>query len=349
MKAQIRGSRNAVYYLAVAISVLSVVLIAAGALVTSTGSGDAIPDWPTSYSSLVPAQLAGGVLIEWVHRAIAGVLVLLVATLTLLLALSDQPKAVKILGAVVFFSVLAQAVLGGLRVLVVSNEKVQKATLTVFGLPEPEVGRIAFGVAHAILAQIVLGFAVAIALLTKPHNRSQLQTKPSSTVVFISGLVVGLIVVQLIIGAIMRHTNSGLIIPDFPTSFGKLFPPFGNLPFDAGNHGIMTYNEFAFRVAVNFAHRLNGFLIALAVVSLFCMVSRIPSLKGSPLHSLAMVQLGLTLLQVFLGGLTVWSELSVPVTVAHVSIGAILMAISTLVFLLSLLPERSRLIGIKPE
>lgn len=339
MKTKIQGSRNAIYNLAVAVSVLIVVLIAAGALVTSTGSGDAIPDWPTSYGSLVPAKLAGGVLIEWVHRAIAGVLFLLVATLTLLLALSDQPKAVKISGAIVFASVLTQAVLGGLRVLVVSNEKVQEATLTVFGLPEPEVGRIAFGVAHATLAQIVLVFAVAIALLTKPHNRSQLQTKPPSTVVFVSGLIVSLIAVQLLIGAIMRHTNSGLIIPDFPTSFGKLIPPFGNLPFDAENHGMMTYSEFAFKVAVNFAHRLNGFLIALAVISLFCVVSRIPPLKGSSLRPLTTVQLGLTLLQVFLGGLTVWTELSVPVTVAHVLIGAILMAISTLVFLLSLLPE----------
>ena len=34
----------------------------------------------------------------------------------------------------------------------------------------------------------------------------------------------GLILIQLIIGATMRHEHAGLAIPDFPTAYGKIWP-----------------------------------------------------------------------------------------------------------------------------
>jgi cytochrome c oxidase assembly protein subunit 15 len=327
---------------ALAVAVMTVVLISAGALVTSTQSGDAIPDWPTSYGALVPSYLAGGVLIEWMHRLVAGVTALLITALAIWLAFSPVPRWLKGLGGAAFLAVLAQAVLGGLRVLVVSHPQVQATALQVTGAPHSEAARIAFAIAHATLAQIVLSLAFAIALFTSPSVRKGHGTRDTGQDVglvrpvwqfhrlsAIASLLIALLFAQLLLGAVMRHTGAGLIIPDFPTSFGKLFPPFGDLPFDPNNPERMTYSEFAFKVAVHFAHRFNALLIALTIGALFWQVRR--RFAGfTSLRRLTAWLLGLVLVQISLGALSIWTQLSVPVTVIHVAVGATLLGLSVL-------------------
>lgn len=329
------------------VAIATVVLIVAGALVTSTKSGDAIPDWPTSYGALVPKQLVGGILYEWAHRAIAGIVALLVLVLTVWLTFSPTPRWLRCLGWFALLAIIAQAILGGLRVLVVSHEKVQATAIAITNAPHPDALRIVFAVAHATLAQIVLGIAFAIAFFTKPinHGGALLASKPFS--VRVNGLsalafaLVVLIFAQLLFGAIMRHTEAGLIIPDFPTSFGKLFPPFSNLPFDPNNPQRMTYEDFAFKVAIHFAHRLNGFLIAALVGLLFWITAKTQQIT-SPLFKLTLLELVLTVVQVFLGGLVIWTGLAVPVTVTHVAFGATLLGLSVLIVCQALFCEISR-------
>ena len=84
---------------AAATAVLIYALIVLGAVVRTTNSGLSCPDWPTCYGHWVPlpADIAaipnigysyGQVMLEWVHRLIAGVLVgplvLVLAVLTFL-------------------------------------------------------------------------------------------------------------------------------------------------------------------------------------------------------------------------------------------------------------------------
>jgi len=320
---------------AVVVASLTVVLIVAGALVTSTKSGDAIPDWPTSYGALVPEKLVGGILYEWAHRAVAGIVALLVLALAVWLSASPFPRWLKVLGWLAFASVIAQAFLGGLRVLVVSNEKVQTSALHLFNAAHPDHLRVAFAVAHGALAQVVLGLTFAIALFTKPFERggSLLTLTPSSPkgnpLFPIAAAITALIFAQLIFGAVMRHTDAGLVIPDFPTSFGKVFPNFGNLPFDPDNPQRMTYGEFAFKVAINFAHRLNGFLIAL-LVGVFFWLNTSGKQTRDLLRKLSVWMFSLVVVQIFLGGLVVWTGLSVPATVAHVTVGATMLGLSVL-------------------
>lgn len=319
------------YRFAFAVAAMTVALISVGALVTSTKSGDAIPDWPTSYGALVPSYLAGGVLIEWAHRLVAGVTALLITALAIWLAFSPVPRWLKALGGLAFLAVVAQAVLGGLRVLVVSHPQVQAIAVQVTGMPHSEAVRIAFAVAHATLAQIVLGFTFAIALFTSPSI--QIATvRPAwhlNRLSAVALLLVALLFVQLLLGALMRHIGAGLIIPDFPTSFGKLFPPFSNLPFDPNNPERMTYATFAFKVAVHFAHRLNALFIAVAIGILFWLVRR-HTFDHRPLRGLTAWLVGLVLVQILLGGMSIWTALSVPITVAHVATGATLLGLSVL-------------------
>ncbi|MGH9797394.1 MAG: COX15/CtaA family protein, partial [Candidatus Polarisedimenticolia bacterium] len=51
-------------------------LLLAGALVTSTGSGLAVPDWPLSFGQVLP-RMEGGVLYEHGHRLVAAAVGLL--------------------------------------------------------------------------------------------------------------------------------------------------------------------------------------------------------------------------------------------------------------------------------
>jgi len=65
---------------AVLTSISTFLLIVAGGLVTSTGSGLAVPDWPLSYGQLMP-PMVGGIFYEHGHRMIAAAVGLLTAVL----------------------------------------------------------------------------------------------------------------------------------------------------------------------------------------------------------------------------------------------------------------------------
>src|SRR5436853_2420373 len=72
-----------IHRLAAATAAATFALLFVGGLVTSTGSGLAVPDWPLSFGRFFP-PMVGGVLFEHGHRLAAT----LVGCLTVVLALS---------------------------------------------------------------------------------------------------------------------------------------------------------------------------------------------------------------------------------------------------------------------
>ncbi|MGA9593771.1 MAG: hypothetical protein WBS18_11795, partial [Candidatus Acidiferrales bacterium] len=78
---QIESAPSAAYRLAVTTVVFIVLLLVAGALVTSNNAADSVPDWPLAYGKLIP-PLVGGIRFEYSHRVIAAI----VSILTLILA-----------------------------------------------------------------------------------------------------------------------------------------------------------------------------------------------------------------------------------------------------------------------
>ncbi len=104
----------------------------------------------------------------------------------------------------------------------------------------------------------------------------------------------------------MRHTGAGLAIPDFPTSFGGLLPSFEEISRPG--------------VPIHLAHRLG----ALAVVVLVFLAARaLSALPGTVFPTLAAAWTGLVCLQAFLGASSIWSARAVPLTVAHLAMGAL--------------------------
>ena len=91
-------------------------LIFAGGMVTSTGSGLAVPDWPLSYGTLFPPMI-GGVFYEHGHRMIATVVGFLTLCLAVWLWFKEERQWVKVLGLCCLGAVIVQGLLGGITVL----------------------------------------------------------------------------------------------------------------------------------------------------------------------------------------------------------------------------------------
>ena len=80
------AARSMLHRFATFVAGCTVLLVLAGSLVTSTGSGLSVPDWPTTYGwnmfTFPPSKWVGGILYEHGHRLIAST----VGFLTIVLA-----------------------------------------------------------------------------------------------------------------------------------------------------------------------------------------------------------------------------------------------------------------------
>src|SRR6266446_10743196 len=94
----------------------TVLLLVAGALVTSNEAALSVPDWPTSYGTVTP-PMVGGIIYEHSHRVIAASVGLLTILLAAWLWLKDERSSVRWLGVAALGAVIAQGVLGGMTVL----------------------------------------------------------------------------------------------------------------------------------------------------------------------------------------------------------------------------------------
>ena len=132
-------------------------LVIAGGLVTSTGSGLAVPDWPLSYGMFFP-PLVGGILYEHGHRMIAGAVGIMTMLLAAWMWRSEPRRWARRLAAAAVLVVLAQAGLGGLTV--------------IFLLPT------AISVAHAGLAMGFFSITCALALVTSSSWIGSVERQP---------------------------------------------------------------------------------------------------------------------------------------------------------------------------
>jgi cytochrome c oxidase assembly protein subunit 15 len=322
---------------AIVTAIFTILLITAGATVTSTGSGDAVPDWPLSYGTLFP-RMVGGILYEHSHRIIAGITAILITILAIWTLKSKHPVWVKILGVVAFVSVLVQATLGGLRVLVISNPKLQDMVLKIFSASHIEPIRIGIAITHAGLAEIILCITFTIALASSRiwkelENYSTAAGDKCVLIARLFTLTTIFVFVQILLGALVRHTQSGLAIPDFPLSFGRIIPPFDNLPYDPNAPFPVSYETVQFKVAVHFAHRVWAFVVA--GIGIYVSILAIKNSKVSPVSIAGKILICLIILQILLGALVIWTGLSVIVTIIHVAIGASILGTSLILSLMS--------------
>jgi cytochrome c oxidase assembly protein subunit 15 len=174
----------------------TLLLIVAGALVTSNDAGLSVPDWPTTFGSLyrIP-PMVGGVKFEHGHRMVAEMIGLLTIVLAVWTWCAERRSWMRKLGIVALGTVIAQGVLGGITVL--------------YYLPP------AVSTAHATLGQSFFCLIVIMMMVTSrqwmevppiigvEHHRPRLRT--------LATLAAGSVYVQLILGAAFRHSGIKLL------------------------------------------------------------------------------------------------------------------------------------------
>ena len=279
-------------------------LIFAGGLVTSTGSGLSVPDWPNTYGWFMWAfpisKMVGGIFYEHLHRLIASTVGFLIVVLTVWLWKAEPRAWVRKLGYVALAAVITQGVLGGITVL--------------WYLPD------AISIAHASLAQIVFCLTSTIALVT---SRRWIRDSGVNdrTLQRISMATTAVIYAQIVVGATMRHTGAGLAIPDFPFAFGHVIPPV----WDA-------------KIAIHFAHRVGALTVAVLILATtghaFFHHGRRRELRNP-----AILLLALLTMQITLGALTVLSQKHFIINSLHVVNGALVLVTS---LVLTLRAHRAR-------
>jgi cytochrome c oxidase assembly protein subunit 15 len=294
------------------------ILIFAGGLVTSTGSGLSVPDWPNTYGwfmwTFPLSKMVGGIFYEHLHRLVASTVGFLIVVLAVWLWRAEPRRWVRGLGYLALAAVILQGVLGGITVL--------------WYLPDP------ISIAHASLAQIVFCLTTTIALVTSAgwkrgySVRADLKVGPYEVGPYddrilqrLAIITTAVIYIQIVIGATMRHTGAGLAIPDFPLSFGHLIP---------------TYWDS--KIAIHFAHRVGAATVALLIAAtsghVFFHHSRRRELRRP-----AILLLLLVALQITLGGLTVLSQKQFIINSLHVVNGALVLVTS---LVLTLRANRAR-------
>jgi heme a synthase len=191
MPANSMPTSRGVYRFAVTTSIFTVLLLMAGALVTSNDAADSVPDWPLAYGKLIP-PLVGGIRFEYTHRVMAGIVAILTFALAICLARAAVQPLARWLGWTALALVLAQAGLGALRV--------------------KEFHPILSATAHATLAQIFFITVVGLALYLSPwwqRDLPDLDDPGSPRVTTLGSLSTLVILLQLVLGAAFRHGAFG--------------------------------------------------------------------------------------------------------------------------------------------
>ena len=299
----------------------TLLLIFTGALVKSHEVGLSVPDWPTSYGYQMFAfplsDMIGGIFYEHGHRIIATMIGLMTLILAFTIYYTGQRLWLIRTAFFALFLVVIQGLFGGLTVLLF--------------LPTP------VSVIHALLAQTFLMVTVLIAygLSNERANRILNERTDYKVLRFPTYLVTSLVYIQLIIGALMRHTQSGLAIPDFPLSGGYIIPTFNqemlntiqSMQFESGLP-FVTLSQ----IIIHYFHRIGALAVAISVGWLTWKIVQ-SKISNERIYRLARFLITLLIIQITLGAFTIWSVKEPFITSIHVFNGAVILGVSTLLIL----------------
>jgi len=174
--------------LALGTALATAVLIVFGGLVTNTGAALAVPDWPDTFGHnlfLYPwSGMVGGVFYEHGHRLLGATVGLL--TLALAAALWRRGATLRMLGLVAVLTVVAQGVLGGLRVVLQRDD---------------------IALIHGPLSQAFLALVVTLAYLTSPSARTPLRVRADGGLRRSALMAVAVTYAQIVLGALVTHAG----------------------------------------------------------------------------------------------------------------------------------------------
>jgi heme A synthase len=295
---------------AIATAAVTWVLLLVGGLVHGTGSSLACPDWPLCHGQFFP-EMTRGVEYEHSHRLVAGTVAIMTVVLGVALYRDGRYRALRPLAIAAPIMVIAQAILGGITVLL--------------RLPK------AVTLSHLTLSMCFFSVLILIAVRTAPsslkHAPSDLGNEPraiENAALLRARPLVGASILailgQIFLGGLVRHSMAGLACITLPLCFGHIWPP----------ESSSVYSE-----RVHMLHRFGAVLVTALVFASAILVAR-RALRGSRIRAVAIAAPVLVLIQGTLGVFSVTSLLHLPTVTAHLGVGALLLA--SMVALWALIP-----------
>ncbi|MCP3902751.1 MAG: hypothetical protein GY715_03865 [Planctomycetes bacterium] len=185
--------------------VATLLVVIAGGVVTSTGTGLAVPDWPNTFGSnmfLYPlAKMTGGIYYEHAHRLYGALVGFTTIVLAIVLFATDKRGWVRVLAIFAVLLVVGQGVLGGLRV---------DSGLTMSTDPAQTKPNLALAVVHGVLGQVFFATMSIIWAVTLPAWRRPYAARAEtvSTDRTLTGVLLVLVLFQLAFGALYRHLQT---------------------------------------------------------------------------------------------------------------------------------------------
>lgn len=302
--------------------ILALIVVTLGALTRLLDAGLGCPDWPGCYGQLIPPEQhpetatlfdSGKAWMEMIHRYIAGLLGLLILTVTICIEKTATVSTkTRWLSRGILILVIVQAIFG-------------MWTVTMKLLPQ-------IVTLHLLGGMALLSLLWLLVMQFQQRNPVEVSPQLRKT----SFIVLLLVVSQIALGGWTSSQYAGLACPDFPTCQGQWLPQldlnnaFNITQMQTANHegGLLSADS---RVTIHFVHRLFALLIA---VSIFVLVIRLWAYAQLRQHALLI--LGLTSLQISIGISNVLLLMPLPLALLH-NTGAAL-------FLLSLVHLISRLL-----
>jgi cytochrome c oxidase assembly protein subunit 15 len=301
------------HLLALATAIATFPLIFMGGLVTSHGAGMSVPDWPNSYGYnmfLFPPRLwIGGILYEHTHRLMGTVVGMLSIALTAVAWKSESRRWVRWLCTAVLGAVIFQGVLGGLRVVLVQLD---------------------LAIVHACIAQAFFCLAAFAALASSKWwisiDDSSHRSGASRGLIVACVFAVLAIYSQLVIGAMMRHYEAGLAVPDFPLAYGSVIPATDSASLARINQVRAWQMNLpavsAVQIWLHMGHRLGAVLVSLAILTV-AGIAMVRHRSQRMLMVPASLLVVLLIAQITLGAYTVWMRKPADVASLHVAVGAL--------------------------
>jgi cytochrome c oxidase assembly protein subunit 15 len=308
--------------------VLTLFLIYMGGQVKSHEAGLSVPDWPTTYGENMftyhYSNWVGGIWYEHTHRLVASIIGMLTIIIMVWLHVVDSRGWVRNLSKFALGAVIVQGLFGGLTVFLFL------AAWT--------------SIVHGVLAQLFLLITILLAY-TVSREWGVREKAPASlegnSVLKPACMLTGLVSIQLILGAVVRHTESGLALPDFPMMAGQWLPFFTQESVEWVNNWRFDYSLDQYFILedvtlaqlwIHFAHRAGAVLI---LVGLFVVAKRAASVRDEHplLWNMSIVLMALVTVQILLGIFTVLSHRIPLVASLHVVTGAATLGASWLLTL----------------
>jgi cytochrome c oxidase assembly protein subunit 15 len=271
------------------------VLVVWGGVVRLSGSGLAIPDWPLAEGKLIP-RAHPNVLIEYAHRAIAGIVGILTVWICVTVFRSERFRSRLGALAVAALITLALQIFMGARVV----------------LEELPVDRV---VAHLLLAFLFFGILLRMALLSRDSGGDGASapevpaaqgagTGAHRGLARWAAIAAGAVFAQAGLGAWVSSSGAALACPDFPTCHGQWLPKLEGL------------------IGIQFTHRLGAYLVSLIILGLLFRAAP-RSLPPRARWSLRISGI-LLAMQFTLGVMNVLLHVPLPVSAGHLGTALVL-------------------------